>query len=332
MTEYFLPADDAELVALRGFAREHARLVRLHEDPRYVGARDPAATRRVGVVSGGGSGHEPLHGGFVGRGMLDAAVPGRIFASPHNRQVFAASLEVARDEGVLHIVKNYTGDRINFGIAAERLRDQGIRTERVLVDDDIATESDETKTGRRGTAATVVVEKVVGAAAEEGLGLDALAEVGRQVASKARSVAVASRAHTAPAGGLAFDLAEGELEYGVGIHGERAAASVANDGVAQTVDRMLADLQAHTRGVDPGVGTVVLVNGLGSATSLELSAIAELACAGLERRGVEIADVVTGTLVPALDMRGFSLTLVPMDQQELARWQAPCETAAWRLA
>ncbi len=172
----FHPADgDPVPAALRGFARAHADLVELHEKPAHLVARHRDPGRRVGLVSGGGSGHEPLHAGFLGRGMLDAVAPGKVFASPHNKQVLEASRQAAGPGGVIHVVKNYTGDRINFGIAAERLRLEGIEVRRVLVDDDLATESDETATGRRGTGATVVVEKLLGAAADTGLGIDELA-------------------------------------------------------------------------------------------------------------------------------------------------------------
>ncbi|MGH8882983.1 MAG: dihydroxyacetone kinase subunit DhaK, partial [Stackebrandtia sp.] len=164
---FLLEPGQGPAVSLQGFIRRYP-WIRLSTDPLFLHHDRSAPTRRVAVVSGGGSGHEPLHGGFVGTGMLDAAVPGKIFASPHNRQVYEASRTVARSGGVLHIVKNYTGDKINFGIAAERLAADGIEVDRVLVDDDVATESDETATGRRGTAATVVVEKILGAAADRG--------------------------------------------------------------------------------------------------------------------------------------------------------------------
>jgi len=178
--------------SLRGFAKAHHGLVELHTDPLFVLARDRHPGRRVGLVSGGGSGHEPMHVGLVGQGMLDAAVPGRVFASPHNRQIYQASRAAAGEAGILHIVKNYTGDRINFGIAAERLKADGIHVARVLVDDDLATDDPEAGTGRRGTAATIVVEKLLGAAADEGLGLEQLEATGRRVVAHSRSIAVAS--------------------------------------------------------------------------------------------------------------------------------------------
>lgn len=325
MSQLFLPKAGAEDVALRGFARSHPTIT-LHEDPVHVTTSDRAPGRVVGLVSGGGSGHEPLHAGFVGRGLLDAAVPGRVFASPHNRQVLEASRAAAGPGGVLHVVKNYTGDRINFGIAAERLRDEGIQVARVLVDDDLATESDHTATGRRGTAATIVVEKVLGAAADEGLDLETLVEVGEGVAGRARSIAVASRSHTQPSGGAAFELADDELEYGVGIHGERAATTIERPSLEDLVGRMVDQLRPVAEQQE---NVLLLVNGLGATTLLELYAVAELAAADLERSGTRPVDHLVGTFVPALDMSGFSLTVAALTDDELRWWRADTSAPAW---
>src|SRR3954451_3236202 len=208
---FLLDPGQGPVTSLAGFVRQHP-WIHLSPDPLYVHHTRARATRRVAVVSGGGTGHEPMHSGFVGPGMLDAAVPGKVFASPHNRQVYEASKAVAREGGVLHVVKNYTGDKINFGIAAERLAADGIEVARVLVDDDVATESDQTATGRRGTGATVIVEKIVGAAADRGDGLKELADLGQSVVAHSRSIAVASSALTSPhTGQRMFELAEGEL-------------------------------------------------------------------------------------------------------------------------
>uniref|UniRef100_A0AAU3GPJ5 Dihydroxyacetone kinase subunit DhaK n=1 Tax=Streptomyces sp. NBC_01401 TaxID=2903854 RepID=A0AAU3GPJ5_9ACTN len=328
MNRLFLPADHAVEHALNGLVLSHPGLLRLNEEPLYVAARERHPARRVGLVSGGGSGHEPLHTGFVGSGMLDAAVPGRVFASPHNRQVFEASRDAAGEGGVLHIVKNYTGDRINFGIAAERLRAEGIPVRRVLVDDDLATESDETATGRRGTGATVLVEKLLGGAADTGLGLDELAALGAEFAAASRSVAVASRAQTAfSRGGEAFQLPDGTLEYGVGIHGERAVSTLEHPGFEPLVDRMtgqLLDALPHTTG-----SVLLLVNGLGATTLLELHAIHSRVTALLESRGLDVAGRLVGTFVPALDMSGFSLTLTALRDDWHAHWHAPARTPAF---
>ncbi|TCK21476.1 dihydroxyacetone kinase subunit DhaK [Pseudonocardia endophytica] len=314
--------------ALRGFARAHADLVELSESPAYLVARQRHPDRRVGLVSGGGSGHEPMHAGFVGAGMLDAVAPGKVFASPHNAQVLGASRAAAGPDGVLHVVKNYTGDRINFGIASERLRFEGVDVRRVLVDDDLATESDETATGRRGTGATVVVEKILGGAADAGLGLDELAELGTRVAGASRSLAVAARAQTSPHTGMpAFELGPYELEYGVGIHGERAQKSITRPSTEDLVDRMLDELTAALPG--DGERVLAVVNGLGGTTGLELYGLHDLVSDGLERRGLAIAGRLVGTFVPALDMAGFSLTLTRVTDEWLSWWSAPSDTPAF---
>ncbi|MFF9901917.1 dihydroxyacetone kinase subunit DhaK [Streptomyces olivaceus] len=328
MNSLFLPSEKPVEEALSGLALAHPGLLTLHEDPLYVTARERHPGRRVGLVSGGGSGHEPLHTGFVGAGMLDAAVPGRVFASPHNRQIYEASKAVAGPDGVLHVVKNYTGDRINFGIAAERLRADGIPVARVLIDDDLATESDETATGRRGTGATVIVEKLLGGAADAGAGLDELAGLGARIAAASRSVAVAARAQTSPSrGGEAFPLPAGALEYGVGIHGERAATTVEHPGFEQLVDRMthqVADaLPAGARSV------LLLVGGLGATTLLELHAVHARVSRLLGERGLDVAGRLVGTYVPALDMSGFSLTMTALRDDWAAHWHAPARTVAF---
>ena len=321
-----------ELVAdaLSGFARAHADLVRYDPADGFVTARHTAPARRVGLLSGGGSGHEPLHAGYVGAGMLDAACPGRVFASPHNRQIFRASRAVARPEGVLHIVKNYTGDRINFGIAAERLADAGIACARVLVDDDLATDSQDIAAGRRGTGATVLLEKVLGAAADTGMGLEELVELGTGLAGRSRTLAVASAAHHAPATGEpAFVLPPGELEYGVGIHGERAARTREQGTVGELVEEMTGALLDALR---PGAqeSVVALVNGLGSVTSLELYGVFGELGRVLDARGVRLARHLVGDYVTALDMRGFSLTLMVAGPTTLDFYDAPVHTPALR--
>jgi dihydroxyacetone kinase len=328
MSGLFLPEGDAVTPALRGFARAHAHLVELHEQPAYLRARDRDPRRVVGLVSGGGSGHEPLHAGFLGRGMLDAVAPGQIFASPHNRQVLEASLAAAGPGGVLHVVKNYTGDRINFGIAAERLRLEGIEVRRVLVDDDLATDSAHTATGRRGTGATVVVEKLLGAAADEGRGLAELADLGAAVAAASRSLAVAARAQTSPhTASAAFELGPNELEYGVGIHGERAAKTIERPPLAELLSRMLDELLA---GLPPGPDDLlVLVNGLGATTQLELYGIFERVAEDLQGRGPGVAESLVGTFVPALDMAGFSVTLTRLHEGWREWWRAPARTPAF---
>jgi dihydroxyacetone kinase-like protein len=321
--------DSLAAEALAGFARAHGHLVEHDRTHGFLRARHTAPTRRVGLLSGGGSGHEPLHIGYVGAGMLDAACPGRIFASPHNRQIFQASCAVAREEGVLHIVKNYTGDKINFGIAAERLARQGIPCARVLVDDDLASQSEAIAVGRRGTAATVLVEKILGAAADRGDGLQALAALGARLADRCRSIAVAAAAHTVPATGRpAFDVPSGMIEYGVGIHGERADRSLPALSPAKLVEAMTAELLTALSPA-PGATLIALVNGLGSVTRMELYAILGHLGEALGARGLVLGRSPVGEYVTALDMRGFSITLLDADEETLTLFDAPAHTAAW---
>lgn len=330
MNAYFANSTDALAAdALAGFADAHRDLVVHSVEHGYLRARHPSGNRVVGLVSGGGSGHEPLHIGFVGAGMLDAACPGRIFTSPHNRQVLEASRAVAGADGVLHLVKNYTGDRINFGIAGERLAHEGIRSARVLIDDDVASDSDAVAAGRRGTGATVLIEKLLGAAADSGRGLDDLAELGNDLSSRCRSISVASMAHTAPATGLpAFELPAETLEFGVGIHGERAERSWAQRPVGELVADMTAELfgALQTR---PEKQVIALVNGLGSVTQLELYGIYRELERVLNGMGLTVARSLVGSYVSALDMRGFSLSLFMADDESLALWDAPACTQAW---
>ncbi|MEV7597228.1 dihydroxyacetone kinase subunit DhaK [Kitasatospora sp. NPDC089797] len=316
--------------ALAGFATVHRGLVVHDAEDGYLHSRHRSAARRVGLLSGGGSGHEPMHIGFVGAGMLDAACPGQVFASPHNRQLFKASCAVAGPEGVLHVVKNYTGDRINFGIAAERLAHAGIPCARVLVDDDLASESGDIAVGRRGTAGTVLVEKVLGAAADRGLGLAELTALGGRLVDRCRSMAVAAAAHTSPATGLAAYLPPpGTIEFGVGIHGERAARSVPSGPLDELVDWMAGALVTALRpGTDEPV--IALVNGLGAVTDLELYAVARELLRTLERQGVRVARSLVGDFSTALDTRGFSVSLLVGDDRILGLYDAPVHTPALR--
>lgn len=330
MSLYFANGPD-DLVddAVAGYALAHADTVRWDERDGYLQAVRPAPLRRVGLVSGGGSGHEPLHLGYVGAGMLDAACPGRIFASPHNRQVFAAARAVAREDGVLLLVKNYTGDRINFGIAAERLAHEGIRCGRVLIDDDLASQSARSATGRRGTGAAVLVEKILGAAADSGLGLAALESFGDRLVARCRSLAVASAPHTSPVTGRpAFTLEPGTLEYGVGIHGERAARAVPVRPLRGLAEEMVTAL-ADALGLGSRSRLVVLVNGLGGITRLELYAVLHEVNGLLAKRGAATVRALVGDYVTALDMRGFSVTLLDADEEVLRLYDAPASAPAW---
>ncbi|MER6914574.1 dihydroxyacetone kinase family protein [Streptomyces sp. NPDC000594] len=322
---YFLPATGAVARAARGLALAHPGLIAVHGEPLHLRTRVSHPGRTVALVSGGGSGHEPLHTGLLGPGGLDAVCPGEIFASPHNRQIYEAGAAVAKRDGVLFIVKNYTGDVINFRIAAERLRHDGVPVATVLVDDDLATESEDTATGRRGTAATVVVEKLLGAFADRGARLDELAALGARIVARSRSLAVAARAQTSPATGEpAFALGPGALEYGVGIHGERGTGTIEHRPVDELVRRMTDDLLAALPGGPDQV--LAVVNGLGATTGLELHAIGSLLHDVLTERGVQPLAIVPGTFTAALDMAGFSITLTRMEPEWAELWTAPADT------
>jgi dihydroxyacetone kinase-like protein len=317
--------------ALTGLERAYPDLVRWNRDPSFVARVDHDASPRVAVISGGGSGHEPLHTGFVGRGMLDAAVPGGIFASPSMVAVNAATEAVHRGRGVLHIVKNYTGDIINFGLARDLAVEEGIEVETVVVADDLATDTaDEAGPGRRGTAAVIAVEKICGAAAARGLSLQDVAALGTEVAAGARSLAIALEAGTHPgAAGPAFELEAGEIEYGVGIHGERGIAR-RPFAPAHELAELLVTPVSEALSLRSGDSAIVIVNGLGSTHLLELSLMFAEVADRLDAAGVTIARALVGSYVTSLDMSGCSLTLVRTTPELLELWDDPVLTPSLR--
>ncbi|MDH6698228.1 dihydroxyacetone kinase subunit DhaK [Streptomyces griseoviridis] len=314
--------------ALEGLALTHPHLI-AHDPVTGLVTRARPARDKVGLVSGGGSGHEPLHAGFVGTGMLDVAVPGALYASPTALQVQAGTVAADSGRGVVQIVKNYTGDVLNFRIAGELAEDEAVLTEVVLVDDDLATDrGDADGPGRRGTAAVLAVEKICGAAAEAGAGLAEVAALGRRVAGRARTIGLALRAGTHPgAAEPAFVLPDGVIELGVGIHGERGTGRVpladADGLIAHLVDP-LAEALALTR----GSSVIAVVNGLGGTSPLELSIAARATHHRLKDLGVTVARSLAGTYVTSLDMHGVSVTLLPADDDLLPLWDAPVRTPA----
>ncbi|WP_030905009.1 dihydroxyacetone kinase subunit DhaK [Streptosporangium amethystogenes] len=329
MAAHQLVNDPQELVgeALEGLELSQRGRLRWNRDPSFVIRADDRRPYKVGVLSGGGSGHEPLHTGFVGYGMLDAAVPGAVFASPTAIQIQAATEAVDDGRGVVHVVKNYTGDVLNFTIAAEISGD--IRIETVLVDDDLATDTSvEGGPGRRGTAAVVAVEKICGAAAERGADLSTVATLGRRVAGNARTMSLALRACTHPGQSVpSFDLEAGQVEFGVGIHGERGVRQIpvapADELVAALTEPVADDL-----GLSRGDAVFVIVNGLGSTHQLELLAAYRQVTRLLDARGVTVARQLVGSYVTALDMAGCSVTLIRADEELVGLWDDPVRTAA----
>lgn len=314
--------------SLDGFAAAHADLIEMDAERRFVRRRVPASDK-VALVSGGGSGHEPLHAGFVGQGMLDAAVPGAIFTSPTPDRILAAIEAVDNGAGVLLIVKNYEGDVMNFEMAAEMATSS---VASVLVDDDVAVDNSSFTIGRRGVAGTLVVEKILGAAAERGLALDALTELGARVSGATRSMGVALSSCTVPAAGNAtFELGENEIEVGVGIHGEpgrrRAPMASADSIVGELLDAILADL-----GVVAGKRCLLFVNGFGGTPSGELYLVYNAARKRLEAEGLKVDRSLVGSYVTSLEMAGCSLTVTILDDELLRLWDAPAHTPALTFA
>ncbi|MGW6566713.1 dihydroxyacetone kinase subunit DhaK [Streptomyces sp. NPDC054975] len=313
--------------ALRGMAAAHPELT-VDVENRVVLRRDAPIAGKVALVSGGGSGHEPLHGGFVGPGMLAAACPGEVFTSPVPDQMVRAAAAVDSGAGVLFVVKNYTGDVLNFEMAAELAEDEGIQVAKVLVDDDVAVTDSLYTAGRRGTGATLFVEKIAGAAAEEGAPLERVEAIARRVNERSRSLGVALSACTTPAkGSPTFDLPEGELELGVGIHGEpgreRRAMMTSREIADFAVDAVLEDLR-------PSGPVLALVNGMGATPLLELYGFNAEVQRVLTERGVPVARTLVGNYVTSLDMAGCSVTLCEADEEMLRLWDAPVQTAALR--
>ncbi|WP_438296986.1 dihydroxyacetone kinase subunit DhaK [Streptomyces sp. HUAS TT7] len=313
--------------ALRGIAAAHPALT-VDVENRVVLRRDAPVAGQVGLVSGGGSGHEPLHAGFVGPGMLSAACPGEVFTSPVPDQMVRAAAAVDGGAGVLFVVKNYTGDVLNFDMAAELAEDEGVTVAKVLVDDDVAVTDSLYTAGRRGTGATLFVEKIAGAAAAEGQNLERVEAIARRVNGSSRSFGVALTACSTPAkGSPTFELPAGELELGVGIHGEpgreRRAMMTSREIADYAVDVVLEDLR-------PSSPVLLLVNGMGATPLLELYGFNAEVHRVLAERGVPVARTLVGNYVTSLNMAGCSVTLCQVDEELLRLWDAPVDTAALR--
>jgi len=315
---------------LAGFAAAHRDLVRVNVDPAYVVRTDSPRRGKVAVVSGGGSGHEPLHAGFVGAGMLDAAVPGPVFTSPTPDPVLAATTAVDGGAGVLYIVKNYTGDVLNFETAAELAGIDGIDVRTVVVGDDVAVRDSLFTAGRRGVAGTVIVEKIAGAAAQRGDDIDRVVALSERVIAGVRSMGVAIAPPTVPpAGEQSFVLTDDEVEFGIGIHGEPGRERAAFEPVDRLVDRVLGAILEDAPRV-AGDRVLLLVNGMGATPSAELYIAFRRAAAVLAEAGVEVTRSLVGSFVTSLDMQGFSLTVASMDDELIQLWDAPVVTAALR--
>jgi phosphoenolpyruvate---glycerone phosphotransferase subunit DhaK len=326
MKKFINSVDSILAESLDGFVAAHAAIVALGPERKFVFRRS-AAAEKVALISGGGSGHEPLHVGFVGTGMLDAACPGQIFTSPTPDQIVEAAILVGGKAGVLFIVKNYAGDCMNFEMATELLKRPAAT---VVTNDDVAVEKSTHSSGRRGVAGTLVVEKIVGAAAEKGMDLKTCAELGVEVNARTRSIGVALTSCTVPAAGSpTFMLGADEMEMGVGIHGEpgrkRVKLAIADAIADQMVGAILADSDA------PPSGSVLLVvNGFGGTPALELYLMYNAARRILEKRGLAVTRSLVGSYVTSLDMAGCSITVTLLDDKLTALWDDPVHTAALR--
>ena len=315
--------------ALAGVALAHADLVRV-ESPNIVVRRDAPRSGKVGVISGGGSGHEPMHGGFVGRGMLDAACPGAVFTSPVPDQMLAATQAVNGGAGVLHIVKNYTGDIMNFELAAELAKAEGIDVESVVIADDVAVKDSLYTAGRRGVGGTVLAEKIVGAAAEEGADLATVKALCERVQANVRSMGMALTSCTVPAAGKpTFEIGDDEMEIGIGIHGEpgRERRKLAT---ADEITEMLAIPIIDDLPFQSGDRVLAFVNGMGGTPLLELYVIYRKLAEILDGRGVQIARSLVGDYITSLEMAGCSITLLKLDDEFIRLWDAPVHTPALR--
>ncbi|KLU09489.1 dihydroxyacetone kinase subunit DhaK [Kocuria sp. SM24M-10] len=324
--------DPADVVreALLGMQAAHGDRLRVDHSNRVVFRADAPRRGKVGLVSGGGSGHEPMHGGFVGPGMLDAACAGEVFTSPVPDQMLAATLGVDGGAGVLHIVKNYTGDVMNFEMAAELAAENGVEVVSVVTDDDVAVQDSLYTAGRRGVGVTVLLEKIAGAAAEEGRPLSEVADIARRVDQQGRSMGMALTSCTVPSAGRpTFELDENEIEVGIGIHGEpgreRRPLAPAREVAAMLVEPVLADLPAAD-----GAPVIALLNGMGGTPLIELYIMYAEVQQLLEKAGVPVARSLVGNYITSLEMAGCSVTLLRADDELVRLWDAPVNTPGLR--
>ncbi|MDD3918012.1 MAG: dihydroxyacetone kinase subunit DhaK [Synergistaceae bacterium] len=321
--------DDVVVESLAGLAAAHPGLVKLHPSVKGV-LRADAPNKKVAIISGGGSGHEPLHGGYVGYGMLDAACPGEVFTSPTPDQMYEAAKAVDGGKGVLFIVKNYTGDVMNFQMAADLLAADGIPVAQVVVDDDVAVQDSLYTAGRRGVGGTVLIEKIVGAKAEAGASLEEVKALCEKVNSQVRSMGMALTSCAVPAAGKpTFELGEDEMEIGIGIHGEPGRERMKLKPAKEIVE-MMAKAIVDDLPFKAGDEVVAFVNGMGGTPQMELYLAYNDLVNFLKGKGIVIARSLVGNYITSLEMQGFSITLLKLDGEMKALWDAPVETAGLR--
>jgi len=314
--------------SLAGMAAAFPDLIKLHPDVRAILRKDAPVHNKVALLSGGGSGHEPLHGGYVGKGMLDAACPGEVFTSPTPNQMYQAAKAVHGGRGVLFLVKNYTGDVMNFQMAADMLRAEGISVEQVVVNDDVAVQDSLYTAGRRGVAGTVLVEKIVGARAEQGASLEELKDLAERVNARVRSMGMALTSCTVPAAGKpTFELGNHEMELGIGIHGEPGRKRMTMKPAKEIVELMGTALTEDLPFAE-GDRVLAFVNGMGGTPLLELFLVFSELKLFLDTRKIAIARSLVGNYITSLEMQGCSITLLKMDQELLDLWDAPVRVPA----
>jgi len=324
--------EDVVTEELEGIAAAHPDLVRVQYNPNVIIRADAPIQGKVGLVSGGGSGHEPMHGGFVGLGMLDAACPGEVFTSPTPDQMLDATKAVDGGAGVLHIVKNYTGDVMNFEMAAELAGGESIQVEAVVIDDDVAVQDSLYTAGRRGVGTTVLAEKICGAAAEEGRNLSEVAELCRKVNANGRSMGMALTSCIVPAAGKpTFELGDDEMEIGIGIHGEPGRERMKIAPAAEIVEKLTIPI-VEDLPFEQGDQVLAFVNGMGGTPLIELYIVYNDLNRFLGERGITITRNLIGPYITSLEMAGCSITLLKLDDELTRLWDAPVKTAGLRWA
>jgi dihydroxyacetone kinase-like protein len=322
--------EDVVREELEGIEKAHPDLVKVFYDPSYIVRADAPVQGKVGLVSGGGSGHEPMHGGFVGMGMLDAACPGEVFTSPTPDQMMEATKAVNGGAGVVHIVKNYTGDVMNFEMAADLARDEGVEVEAVVIDDDVAVQDSLYTAGRRGVGTTVLAEKICGAAAEQKRSLKEVADLCRSVNANGRSMGMALTSCTVPAAGNpTFELGEDEMEIGIGIHGEPGRERAKLAPVSEIVERLATPIVGDLP-FNKGDEVLAFVNGMGGTPLIELYIVFNELTKFLDGRGIKITRNLIGSYITSLEMAGCSITLLKLDDELSGLWDAPVHTAGLR--
>lgn len=315
---------------LEGMEAAHGDRLRISYEPVFIARKDSPKNGKVGLVSGGGSGHEPMHGGYVGKGMLDAACPGAIFTSPTPDQMYEASKAVHGGAGILHIVKNYTGDVMNFELAQDMLRSDGIAIGSVLTDDDVAVENSLYTAGRRGVGLTVLMEKLLGAAAEKGMSLSDLTVLGNEIRNTGRSMGMALTPCTVPhAGTPSFELPENEIELGIGIHGEPGRYRVKMGSADEITEKLMEPISTDLP-FRQGDDVLLFVNGMGGTPLIELYIIYRKAAAIAKAHGLNVVRNLVGNYITSLEMAGTSITLLRMNHNLCELWDAPVNTPALR--